>query len=520
MNLHPPPLKPAVYRQLLQLFASTHPDEFESQNQFLAHRWTVHHHLSKERLNLLRPFVPLLADQYVLEVGASSGLITRFLGQRARRVVALEPDAYLMQLARLRTRDLSNVDLQQASWMKFVPERLFDVVVVPDGLPEQWEGLLERAYSWLAPHGCLLLATPNPWGLSYRGQDIPNHPGRSASYLQLRQLARKQGFVEAQIHLPFPNHRLPGNLITPEGLSEPRFNVGELVMMQGHRGRQHSPATQQVAAYQWLKAFDQGAGPEVANSFLLVAYRQPPLPPPEDEVLAYHYQGWGPEVTRFVRDSLGGLWVEKILPDTAPVRHRYLQGQLLMARLAIQLENTRHPEVVLAQFITTYLGILKQLSGRPQALVSLNQPVHSGLVDAHPGNIVIDSSGEPHGIDVVSSRDTPMLGVVLLRGLIVTASDLPFPSRWPRWVGLEEYLARALIRAGLFKNRAAFGAYLRHNNLLIPRVRMQLIPADAALPLVFRPLARVLWKMHDQAIALLGAWPGLKKILWRLRNKG
>ena len=191
-----------------------------------------------------------------------------------------------------------------------------------------------------------------------------------------------------------------------------------------------------------------------------------------------------------------------------------------MADLAIQLGNTRHPEGVLAQFITTYLGILQQLSGRPKALVSLNQPVHSDLVDAHPGNIVVDSAGEPHRIDEVSSRDTPMLGVILLRGLMVTASDLPFPSSWPRWMSLEEYLARALIRAGLFENRAAFGAYLRHNNLSIPHVRMQLIPADAALPLVFRPLARVVWKMHDQALALLGARPGLKEIFWRWRNTG
>ena len=264
MNLHPPRLKAAIYRQLLHLFELTHPDELESQGQFLVRDRAAFYHLSNLRYNLLHPFVPVLANRCVLEVGANSGLTTRFLGLCARRVVALEPDASLIELARLRTRDLGHVDLRQIPWQNFIPEQPFDAVVVPDGLPEQWEGLLERAYSWLAPHGCLLLATPNPQGLGYRWQATPTRPARPASYLQLRQLARKHGFVEAQIHLPFPNHRLPGNLITPQGLSEPRFNVGELVMMQGHRDRQQSPATQQVAAHQWLQAFDQAAGPVVS----------------------------------------------------------------------------------------------------------------------------------------------------------------------------------------------------------------------------------------------------------------
>jgi 2-polyprenyl-3-methyl-5-hydroxy-6-metoxy-1,4-benzoquinol methylase len=514
MSLYPPHLSPVGFRKLLQFFTSTHPDQLDSQGHHLAWDWAVHYHLSTVRHNLLKPFHGLLANRFVLEVGAGSGLITRQLAQWARQVVALEPDARLLQLARLRTRDLSNVDWQQTPWTKFAPERLFDVVVVPDGLPEQWEWLLERAYTWLAPHGCLLLATPNPWGLRHQrryGGPSPNQ--------KLIQMAQNRGFAEAQIYLPFPSHRLPGNLITPQGLTDPRFKVGELVMMQGYLDRRQPPVTGQVAAHKWLKAFEQGIGAEVANSFLLVAYREQPPSPSGDELLAYHYQRWGPEVTRFVRDRSGGLWVQKTLSDAAPMSHPYLQGKLLMAHLALQLGDSRHPEVVLAQFTTTYFNILKQLSGLRHPSVSLDQPVHSSLVDAHPGNIVVDGTGEPHCIDEVNTHEIPSLGVVLLRGLITAASDLPFPSRWPQWVSLEGYLAKVLIRAGLFENRAAFGAYLKHNNLSIPRTRVQLVPADAAMPPLLRSLARVTWKAHDLAVALVAERPGLKRIFWQLVGK-
>lgn len=521
-HLYPPHPGPVGYRKLLRLFAITHPDQLDRQGHLLAQDWGAHYHLSTLRYNLLQPFCGLLTNRYVLEVGAGSGLITRQLAQWARRVVALEPNARLLQLARLRTRDLSHVDWHQKLWTEFSPERLFDVVVVPDGLPEQWEGLLEQAYAWLAPHGCLLLATPNPWGLRYQRQYALARPGHPSPYRQLLQMAQRIGFARSGIYLPFPSHRLPGSLITPEGLGEPRFQAGELVMMQGYLDRRQPPVTGQVAAHRWLDVFEQGMGADRANSFLLVAHCQQPTSLPEEEVLAYHYHRWGPEDTQFIRDRSGDLWVEKQAPgvDQRQLRQPYLRGQLLMARLAMELGNTHQPEAVLDQFIATYAGILQQLSGLPRQPIMLDQPVIPSLVDAHPGNIVLDKSGQYHSIDSLGGKGTATVGMVLLTGLVAVSAELHFPARWPQWVSLEDYLARALIRTGLFGNRTSFERYLRQNRLSVPWVRVQLIPAYKAMPPVLRPVAWVAWRLNNLANALARGWPGLKRIFWQLRARG
>ena len=52
--------------------------------------WVRSYHFSPARANILRPFESALSGAHVLEIGAGCGAITRYLGENARRVTAVE----------------------------------------------------------------------------------------------------------------------------------------------------------------------------------------------------------------------------------------------------------------------------------------------------------------------------------------------------------------------------------------------------------------------------------------------
>ncbi|HEY9095299.1 MAG TPA: rRNA adenine N-6-methyltransferase family protein, partial [Hydrogenophaga sp.] len=72
--------------------------------------WPSNYHLSSQRANLLRPLKDVLSGS-ILEIGSGCGAITRFLGETARSVVALEGSHRRAEITRARTRDLANVDV-------------------------------------------------------------------------------------------------------------------------------------------------------------------------------------------------------------------------------------------------------------------------------------------------------------------------------------------------------------------------------------------------------------------------
>src|SRR3954468_21894415 len=72
--------------------------------------WVTRYHLSRVRRDLLRPLSGLLSGR-VLEVGAGCGALSRFIGETAATLVALEPSAARAAVAAARCRDLQNVSV-------------------------------------------------------------------------------------------------------------------------------------------------------------------------------------------------------------------------------------------------------------------------------------------------------------------------------------------------------------------------------------------------------------------------
>jgi hypothetical protein len=72
--------------------------------------WPSYYHLTARRGDLLRPFPSLLFGS-VLEVGAGCGAITRFLGENAPSVVAVEGSARRARITAARCAGLPNVSV-------------------------------------------------------------------------------------------------------------------------------------------------------------------------------------------------------------------------------------------------------------------------------------------------------------------------------------------------------------------------------------------------------------------------
>ena len=87
-------------------------DLSSTSDELAAHRddWIERYHLSRERANVVR-CLDIPDDCAVLEIGAGCGAVTRYLGEVAGAVDALEPTPERAAVARARTHDLASVEL-------------------------------------------------------------------------------------------------------------------------------------------------------------------------------------------------------------------------------------------------------------------------------------------------------------------------------------------------------------------------------------------------------------------------
>lgn len=127
------------------------------------------------RANLLRPVRELLAGKRVLELGAGCGALTRYMGENARRVVAVEGSPIRAKIAALRCADLTNAAIINDTIQDlYLPQR-FDLVTLIGVLeyarlydtslcPEL--NILETARRFLNPGGSCFWLLKTVWVLN------------------------------------------------------------------------------------------------------------------------------------------------------------------------------------------------------------------------------------------------------------------------------------------------------------------------------------------------------------------
>lgn len=256
--------------------------------------WFHSYHLSPARSNLLRPFRERLGGT-VLELGAGCGAITRYLGECAASVVAVEGTWQRSLICSERTRDQPNVQVVHSEITKFDIPLQFDAVVIVGVLeysalfvesPSPHLKFLQMAKKHLKPNGTLFLAIENKLGLKYFAGSPEDHAGipmygvedkyeqngvRTFSKQEITRLFQSAGFCGLRFHYPLPDYQLTRAVVSQEGIDSCNFDSAWLAAQLVNSDPQIPLNTNFELRGTWKTVGEAGLEDELANSFLIEA---------------------------------------------------------------------------------------------------------------------------------------------------------------------------------------------------------------------------------------------------------
>ena len=264
------------------------------------HDWPTAYHLAPERAVLLAP-VAIGSGDRVLDVGAGSGVNTRICADRGAAVTAVEGSAARAELIAHRCAGQEDVGVLCGPLEALGDDgrEAYDVVLLVGVL--EYAGtthgggsgpaaLLSRAVDALAPGGVVVLAIENRLGLKYLLGFPEDHLGlpwvgwegyrdgepTTWSRRELAGMLADAGLAAQKWLYPFPDYKLPTAVLAEEIYGQPD-GVDIVDQIVGHpSSREYARpvvVTDERAAHRAL--LTAGLGPDVANSFLVVAGRTP-----------------------------------------------------------------------------------------------------------------------------------------------------------------------------------------------------------------------------------------------------
>lgn len=427
--------------------------------------WPSIYHLSATRANLLRSIGSLFKGASVLEIGAGCGAITRFLGEAGAHVVALEGSPRRASIAASRCRDLPDVAVVNERFDAFAPKQRFDVVTLVGVLEyarmytagdDPIQETLRRARDLLTDDGVLIIAIENQLGLKYFAGVPEDHIGRSMAGIQndytdrtvvtfgkaeLERRLASAGFERSAFALPFPDYKLPLNIVLPLGVDHPGFDAATL----GAQGTRADRQVRFTPLFSIGRTFDvigrNGLLADMANSFLIIAGKSaasPSFATAAPDILAEQYsterQPAYNKAARF-RETNGAITVERFLlsPDVRSnsrvIAHHiedeaYLKGRRWPDRLDAILSRHGWTLDEVADWFEVWLrAILREAN--LEGPVTLEQPIPGTLMDAMPGNLIVDDDGNGTFFDLEWSLLSPTtLGYLAFRAIKLSLGQL------------------------------------------------------------------------------------------------
>lgn len=420
--------------------------------------WPTFYYLSANRSNLLRPLAKnLLNGARVLELGCGMGAVTRYLGETAAEVFAVEGSARRGMAAATRCSDLNNVQVI-IDEIKSLPESLgkFDVVTLIGvleysrsfGGPGAEIEVLKKAKSFLKPGGSLILAIENKLGLKYFGGAKEDHLARSFASItnayrengvttwsrkELLSLLARAGFTNCEQFVPLPDYKLPRSVITQQGLDASPSELNLTALLDGSR-RPYDLAPLFNMGEAWTSVVKAGLLPDLADSLCFVAKTEPDAKSSFEDGALFHYYSDGSFLPmryakaltlRKTGDSIR-VEREKALPeqgDRIGPYHQVLQnepyypGELLIQRIR---RVAMAPDWRLEEFFAAFDPWADALKAKADA----NWECDGALLDFAPFNLVYDK-GELKAFDQEwrAERRLPLV-YLLYRGLFHTMSRI------------------------------------------------------------------------------------------------
>ena len=317
--------------------------------------WPQRYHLDPARSHVLRA-LQLDPASRVLEVGAGCGALSRILGERCGLVDSLEPMPERAACARLRTRDLPNVEVFVGTIGDIPVLPAYDVVMImgvleyvgagsPDS--EIYRGFLRQAAALIRPGGSLILGIENRLGVKYLCGAPEDHSGRPFESVEgydqrspARTFSRREleGFLRDVALEPttlglFPDYKLTRLVFSDDLLeSEPQLAAA----IPHFPSPDWSVSVPRVAneARVWANLIEAGLGTDTANSFVMLAHQgDGPSPLWSADTLAVYYPSAGRKMAFAPETSIvrqGGETVFRRRPVAGPPPHDQEVGLSLL----------------------------------------------------------------------------------------------------------------------------------------------------------------------------------------------
>jgi SAM-dependent methyltransferase len=234
------------------------------------------YHITPFRSALVRT-LEIPESSRILEVGCGGGALTRYLGERGYQVVALETSDALAECARLRCRDLVNVEVVTGFLEEVVFDQKFDFVICVDPSFPQGEysepglSLFAMCKKVLKPTGTLVLSVANSlqgMGTAHIEPSRNHVRGASASLESLKQSLGSAGFSHSEQYITFPNHAAPRLLIDPHQARRDRVAWTALIQKVYHASE---AAADEVEKW-WKGLCGEGLEVSLAPGWLILAH--------------------------------------------------------------------------------------------------------------------------------------------------------------------------------------------------------------------------------------------------------
>ncbi|MFH1288576.1 MAG: class I SAM-dependent methyltransferase [bacterium] len=326
---------PIIERRLEEILKKTTDCGSDSEElQAQIDDWPTEYYLTQKRSQLFKGF-NFNSSQKVLEVGCGYGAVTRFLGETFDEVIAVEGNLNRAKIARLRTREMQNVNILCAPFQEIKFQQKFDIIFcigvfeyssIFVNSDKPFDAVLNYFKDLLTPSGVLVLAIENQFGLKYFSFAREDHNNimfdglegyprynkeRTFGYNEIKNLFNRH-FHVVDFYFPYPDYKTPACVISEKFFS--MRNVGELIGGINHNQYMNYPKPLFDEMFVLLELEKNQMLPFFANSFLIIAGQQKSLPVKMD-CLGLYFNTFRAKkfhtVTKFIETSGGGVCVQK-----------------------------------------------------------------------------------------------------------------------------------------------------------------------------------------------------------------